>query len=85
MSELSETLSNITDQSSLIGACPVVRVFSSLDDEDRNALSAVLQSNASTRSIHQALRGANHSIDRASITLHRKKRCQCFFEEGKSE
>lgn len=85
MSELSETLSNIKDQSSLIGACPVVRIFSSLDDEDRDALSAVLHSAASTRSIHQALREAKHSIDRSSITLHRKKRCQCFFEEGKSK
>lgn len=80
MSELAKTLSNINTQSFKTNVCPVVRILNSLDEEDKTALTAVLSSTASTRSIHTALREVGHAIDRQSISLHRDQRCRCKWE-----
>lgn len=77
MSELAKTLSNIGTESLNVSVCPVVRILNSLDEEDKSALLTVMESSASTRSIHTALREVGHAIDRQSIALHRDNRCRC--------
>lgn len=58
-------------------ACSLGQLKSELSKEDAEALDSALNSPASTRSIHEALRAEGFKIDRASVTLHRKGFCRC--------
>lgn len=63
-------------------ACPVARILTQLDPEDVTALTSALNSAASTRSIHQALRESGYGIDRTYLSLHRENRCRCSKENN---
>jgi t-SNARE complex subunit (syntaxin) len=84
LSQLAETLSNIKTTNVAMNICPVIRVLNELDTEDAAALRSALDSYASTRSIHAALRSAGISIDRQSISLHRDNRCRCLADTRKA-
>lgn len=57
--------------------CPVGQLIDSLDKEDADALRSALESSASTRSIHGALRAESYRVDRGLLSLHRKGFCRC--------
>lgn len=57
--------------------CTVSQLIDSLEKEDAEALKSALNSPASTRSIHDALRAESHTVDRNLLSLHRKGFCRC--------
>lgn len=80
---LAKNLNQLFNEAQAVSAkCPVGRIIENLNDEDRLALVRVLGSAASTRSIHQALRHEGFSIERQSVTLHRKGYCRCKEVQG---
>lgn len=84
MGELAKRLSEMESVSGVNG-CSVKRLLESLDSEDQEALTRILLSKASTRSIHATLRKANHRVDRQCLTLHRGKRCLCHHQQGENQ
>jgi hypothetical protein len=80
VSGLAESLANVKGRKPDL-RCTMLKVMEQLDAEDRSALEAVMESDASTRGIHKALAEWGIEISRDSITLHRENRCRCTRQE----
>ena len=75
---LAHKLNEITTTSKQrVVECPVGQLVQSLDADDAEALKSALDSPASTRSIHEALRAESYRVDRGLLSLHRKGFCRC--------
>jgi hypothetical protein len=74
---LANKLNNLNDAQYRGVKCPLGTLIDSLPEEDRQALVSAIESKASTRGIHDALKSENFKIDRQTITLHRKGYCRC--------
>lgn len=60
-----------------LSECTVGQLIESLSADDASALISALNSPASTRSIHEALKAESYKVDRSLLSLHRKGFCRC--------
>lgn len=74
---LANKLSNLNEFTFKTNKCSLGVLIDDLPEEDRRALANALESKASNRGIHEALRSEGFKIDRQTITLHRKGFCRC--------
>lgn len=63
--------------------CGVEKTLKVLNDEDRKALEAIMNSpvmrgGISNRQIHEILLAEGYDVAFASVRLHRSKQCRCF-------
>lgn len=69
-----ERLKGLKTTSSL---CPVERLLSELDEETADILRDIIAGPTPTARIHAEIRAAGLSLDRGSLSYHRKGICRC--------
>lgn len=57
--------------------CPVAKLISTLSQDESALLTRVLESQASTRQIHNELLASGYRIGRDTIANHRRGWCRC--------
>lgn len=63
------------------GLCGVARVMLDMSDEDKRALSALLHSPISAKSVALELQSAGYRISYQTVYRHRTATCSCDVDE----